>query len=427
MNTNYDSLRKLQQILMYTAMAVVTLFAWSCDDDEDDVLPIPTISSISPTSAESGDNVTITGTDLADALSVTFNTAAATIVSNSETEIVVTVPEDASTGKVSIATEGGVAISESDFTVIIIGAAEVTSISAISGEAGANVILTGTEMATTTSVSIGDVEATIVEATDTSIEITIGAGSTLGLNAITVVNQGGTSTTSTESLPFYVIKTMDPTYRVTFDNDDVENVYSGSPDTEESTVFGLSNDATNVADVATALPSAVDGTFFHMEGYSSTDFSGSYICYAGAQTTTDAFTDFFAGAATEDIYFNVQLHVGDLPDGYTGEEDEGQMVVGLRFRFDADYYEYNPTLKELTDLGGEPDENGWISVSAPASLFVDRADLGTFEFTTMNRIGLAVRRNYGSGTTLPLSDDPNAVFYSLSFDNANVSIGGPIY
>lgn len=427
MNTNYKNLRKLGQALMYTALVAVASIVWSCSDDAAEVTPIPSISSINPTSAEPGDNVTITGTDLTDALSVTFNTGIAAIVSNSDTEIVATVPEDGSTGKVSVATAGGAAVSSSDFTVVIIGAADVTAVSAKSAEAGANVVLTGTEMATATSVSVGEIEATIVSATDTSIEITVGAGSALGLNTITVVNQGGTSTTSVESVPFYVIKTLDPVYRLTFDNDDVENVYSGSPDTEESGAYGRSDDATNVADVAMALPSAVDGTFFHMEGYSSTDFSGSYICYAGAQTTTDAFVDFFTGAATEDIYFNVQLNVGDLPEDYTGAEDDGQMVVGLRFRFADDYYEYSPTLKELTDLGGEADANGWISVSAPASLFIDRADLGTFEFTTMNRIGLAVRRNYGSGTTLPLSDDPNAVFYSLSFDNANVSIGGPVY
>ncbi|MFY0626984.1 MAG: hypothetical protein JXR07_11850 [Reichenbachiella sp.] len=93
---------------------------------------------------------------------------------------------------------------------------------------------------------------------------------------------------------------------------------------------------------------------------------------------------------------------------------------------DADEVTPIPVISSINPTGAA-DKNGWISVSASASLFIDRADLGTFEFTEMNRIGIAARRNYGAGTTLPLSDDPNAVFYSLSFDNANVSIGGPIY
>ncbi|SHK15979.1 IPT/TIG domain-containing protein [Reichenbachiella agariperforans] len=408
-------------ILLFTTVLI------SCSEDEGGKsAPIPTITAVSAESGEPGDDITITGTDLDEALTVAFGGANAAIVSNTSTEIVATVPEDAVTGKIRVTTEGGVAESAGDFNVIIVGAAVISDISPMSAQAGETVIITGTDMATISSVKIGEIDATVVGTTETTATITVGEGSALGLSSLTIVNEGGTATTSTEQNAFYVIKMIDEKYRMTFDNDDVELAFSGSPDTEESTAFGRSDDVTNVADVADALPSAIDGTFFHMEGYSSTEYSGSYICYVGtAEQEVGTFSDFFGTALPEDIYFNIQMNVGDLPEGYTGDEDDGQMVVGFRFRFSSDYYEYNATMKELLDMGFAPDENGWQNVSVPASLFVDRAGLEEFNFGDMNRYGLSVRRAYGGGTTLPLSSDPDAIFYSLSYDNASISVGGP--
>lgn len=434
MNTNYKILEKLQRSLMVATMVALGSLAVSCGDDEeggDDVAPIPTITSISPTSAEPGDDVTITGTDLADAKSVTFNeVAAAAIVSNSATEIVATVPENASTGKVAVTTAGGVAISESDLTVVVVGAVTVSEVSNQSATIGGTITLIGTDMATVSSVLVGDVEASISNTTDTSVEIVIGNDTALGAQTFTVVNEGGSTTTSTETLKFYVIKLLDEKYIEKFevtDQADETGAYVdfvGSQDPFEQTIHGKSNDAT-VIDGSQDLPSAIDGVFWHMEGYSSTDDAGSYIgALTLATQSSGTFADFFTDALAQDIYLNVLVNFGDLPDGYAESDTEDDFVFGLRFRFDGDDYEYRTNLKSLTDAGYEPNDDGWYDLSIPATEFTADAALGTFEFTEMLRYGIVARRNYGSGTVDPYKDN-GGVFWTMSFDNLSISIGGP--
>ena len=77
----------------------------------------PAIGSFTPTSGPSGTTVTITGTMLAGATEVRFNGVLATIVSNDEGQIVVTVPSGATTGSITVATRSGQATSSSAFTV----------------------------------------------------------------------------------------------------------------------------------------------------------------------------------------------------------------------------------------------------------------------------------------------------------------------
>jgi len=77
----------------------------------------PAITSFSPTSGPAGTAVTIAGTILAGATEVRFNGAAGTIVSNSDTQIVVTVPTGATTGPITVVTPNGQATSASPFTV----------------------------------------------------------------------------------------------------------------------------------------------------------------------------------------------------------------------------------------------------------------------------------------------------------------------
>ena len=72
----------------------------------------------SPTSGSSGAPVTILGTNLAGATSVTFNGIPAAINSNPASEITTAVPTGATTGTVQVATPGGVLTSNTDFQVI---------------------------------------------------------------------------------------------------------------------------------------------------------------------------------------------------------------------------------------------------------------------------------------------------------------------
>ncbi len=400
-------------------LAIISLgFLSACDEDEGTTEPlIPVILSISPESGEPGDQVTISGTDLANATRVTFGSVEANITSNTNSEIVTTVPEGASTGKVSVVTSGGTAVSTADFEVIIIGAATVTSVSRISAQAGENITLSGTEMTTVSSVSIGGVEATVVSATDTEVEITVGE-SPLGLSTFTVVNEGGSVTTSTEALTFYVIEVL-PDFYDTFDRDTL--VFSTGGDAEIS-AFGLSNAVQD----ATMLPAPFQGNFYHIEGQSDLDDSGSYTGQVGHRTQdVGFFADFFEpGSDITEYYYNVNLNFGTLPTDYD------DVLAGLRLRFDEgydadndgstsdEYLEFYPTPSKLSDLGYEMDENGWYALSINFDQFVEsgpRDNAGSwavYSVDQMTRYALASRREHAGP-------------YSLSMDNIFITRGGP--
>lgn len=77
----------------------------------------PRIISVNPKSGAVGSTVTITGRNLAGATQVAFNGAPATIVSDTGTKIVVTVPAGATKGHVTVMTRAGTATSNGRFRV----------------------------------------------------------------------------------------------------------------------------------------------------------------------------------------------------------------------------------------------------------------------------------------------------------------------
>ncbi len=423
---------------LYLSGFILSLaFIVSCGDDEGSPASlIPAITSISPESGEPGDLVTITGTNLGDAISLTFGTTVAVISTNTATEIQTTVPEGATTGRITVTTNGGAAISESDFTVIIIGAVTVSEVSRRSATIGETITITGTDMATVSSVSIGGVEATVSSTTDTTVEVVVGEDTPIGRQTFTITNNGGTTSTSEEQLEFFVIRLIDTRFIERFEDTDLADEteqfvdFVGSIDPEEQMIGGKSNDPV-VIDGSTDLPPAIDGVFWHMEGYSSTDISGSFAAILQlASQEEGTFADFFGEAVAEDIYFNILVNFGELPEGYAESTEEGDFVFGLRMRFDGDDYELRSNLNSLTEAGFTPNNDGWYDLSIPASQFDDDAAIGTFDFRNMLRHAVVVRRNYGSGLgdEFPLDGmgtDDSAEFWSLSFDNVSISIGGP--
>ncbi len=431
---NYKKIQqKFKTALMVAASLVILSVAVSCDDDESESIAIPVITNISATEGEPGDVVTITGTDLSEASSVLFNAGVATIDTNTETEITVTIPEDATTGKITVTTDGGVAVSSDDFTIIIIGAVVVESVSPISAKAGENVTITGVDMATVSSVTIGEVEATIVSTDATTTVAMVAEGSVLGSTTFTIVNEGGTTTTSAESNPFYVIKKLDAigdySFFGTFESltDSVTAWGGGGFDPEESTEHSNSTEVTDI----TNLPVAIDGGFFHMEGFSTVDISGSYMTqrFTGSQES-GYFADFFEGALTQDIYFNVQINFGTIPTDYEGVlcdfriRDRGTNATTGK----SDDFELHVTAAYLTEKGYTADENGWWTVSIPFSEFNSGSLLITeWANADIQRFGIANRRDYGTGGTkgVTVTAEDGGILATTSFDNAIITIGGP--
>ena len=154
----------------------------------------PTIRLFSPISGLVGTSVTITGTNLSGATSVTFNGVSAAITSNTATQVVATVPTLATTGPIRLVTPGGTATSSTNFTVITAPLPTISSFTPISGPVGTSVAITGTSFSgtgfTTTAVRFNLVPATtFTVGSSTQITATVPPSATTG--QISVTTPGG--------------------------------------------------------------------------------------------------------------------------------------------------------------------------------------------------------------------------------------------
>lgn len=78
---------------------------------------VPSIKTFSPPSGTVGTPVVITGMSLLQTTTVKFGTVSASFTVNSDTQVTATVPAGAVTGKISITTPGGTAVTATSFTV----------------------------------------------------------------------------------------------------------------------------------------------------------------------------------------------------------------------------------------------------------------------------------------------------------------------
>ncbi len=160
----------------------------------------PTVTGISPGSGPStgGTSVTITGTNLTDASSVTIGGASATGVTvvNSTTITATTPAGTAGARDVAVTTPGGTGTGAGLFTYV--AAPTVTGVSPSYGTTlgGTSVTITGTNLTGATSVTIGGASATgVTVVNSTTITATTPAG-TAGAKDVAVTTTGGTGTGS---------------------------------------------------------------------------------------------------------------------------------------------------------------------------------------------------------------------------------------
>ena len=148
-------------------------------------VPQPTIASISPSngSTPGGQTVTIAGTNLDGATSVTFGGTPAEITSDSPTQITVTTPaHSAGTVAIAVVTSSGTATDPSAYTFespseslpTVPTIPTITSVSPSTGLTlgGENVTITGTDLAGTSSISFGGSIASISSVSPTQVIVT---------------------------------------------------------------------------------------------------------------------------------------------------------------------------------------------------------------------------------------------------------------
>jgi len=165
----------------------------------------PTISGFGPTSGPVGTSVTITGTNLTGATAVTFNGTSASFSSNTDTQVVATVPSGATSGPISGTSPSGTATSAASFTVTTTppppAAPSISGLSPTSGRAGTAVTITGTNLTGATRVSFnGKLTSFSVDGAGTHVSTSVPKGAKSG--PVTVTTPSGTS----NSLDFTVTR-----------------------------------------------------------------------------------------------------------------------------------------------------------------------------------------------------------------------------
>jgi len=144
------------------------------------------------TSGKVGAVVTILGTDLTGATSVTFGGVSSTFTIVSASEITTTVPAGAITGMVNVALPTGTLKSNVIYRVT----PQLLSFSPSSGTVGTSVTITGVSLTKTTKVTFGGVATkSFTVNSDTQITATVPSGAKTG--KIQMTTTGGTATSTT--------------------------------------------------------------------------------------------------------------------------------------------------------------------------------------------------------------------------------------
>jgi len=139
-----------------------------------------------PAAAPTGTTISILGTDLTGATSVTFNGIPAAFTVASPSLITAIIPAGATSGNIEVTTPGATLLSNAPFRVLPV----IRSFSPSSGAVGTGVIIAGNSFTGTTSVSFGSVNASdFTVNSDTRITATVPAGASTG--RIYVTTPGG--------------------------------------------------------------------------------------------------------------------------------------------------------------------------------------------------------------------------------------------
>jgi hypothetical protein len=171
--------------------------------------PPPMVSSFTPGSGWPGSSITISGSALTGATSVTFNGAAATFTVNSDSQITATIPPTATTGPISVTTPSGTGASPASFTVTAQPAPAVSGVSPSSATVGSSVTVSGSAFTGATSVTFNNLAAPFTVVSDTTITAAVPSGALTG--PITVTTPDGSSTGSTSFGVIPALSSFSPT------------------------------------------------------------------------------------------------------------------------------------------------------------------------------------------------------------------------
>jgi hypothetical protein len=157
----------------------------------------PSIVGFSPTSGVAGDEVIITGQDFDASATgnntVKFNGVTAVVSSVTSTQMIVNVPQNATSGTISVTIGTTTATSAGNFTLLV---PTITSFYPSSGVFGTSVVITGTNFSTNSTydfVSFNGTATTVINSTSTQLTVDVPLNATSGTISLTIGTATATS------------------------------------------------------------------------------------------------------------------------------------------------------------------------------------------------------------------------------------------
>lgn len=158
----------------------------------------PAVTSISPKPVKNGETITITGTNLDLVVGATFGgDVTGVIMSQSATQLEVTVPLTATEGKVTLTTNSGKTAETEAITLV---KPTISSIAPLALMAGNDITITGTHLDLVRKVTfVGGLSVDVTPASATSFTVTVPPAA-VGTAAIVMTTTNGTEVTSSAQL-----------------------------------------------------------------------------------------------------------------------------------------------------------------------------------------------------------------------------------
>lgn len=243
---------------LLTAPALICLFSLylAACSKKDKEMPVElTITSFSPAEAAEGAAVVLKGTGFPtdkSKLAVKFNGASAVITGDpTATELTVTVPEGATTGKISITANEKTVTTATDFKVNPT-APVITAFTPDKGDAALEVTITGNRFTESSEVFFGGVKATEVTfVSKTSIKAKVPAGALTGKIKVTANGLEALSTTDFKVRP--AISSLSTNKAEEGAEIEINGVNFSSVKTENAVFFGTVRATTTVEATSTKL------------------------------------------------------------------------------------------------------------------------------------------------------------------------------
>ncbi|KAB7528169.1 hypothetical protein F8C76_09860 [Flagellimonas olearia] len=196
-------MKKIHYLCLGLALVLTSCGKDDPNPPDDPTTNPPTIASFSPTEGTPGTTVEIIGTNFSTVKTenmVKFNGASASVGIATATKLTVSVPNGATSGKISVSVDGETAQSSGTFTVTEPSAntPTIASFSPTEGTPGTTVEITGTNFSTVkteNTVEFNGTEATVSIASATLLTVEVPNGATSGKIAVTVDGQTAQSST----------------------------------------------------------------------------------------------------------------------------------------------------------------------------------------------------------------------------------------